>query len=185
MSVNITLEWTPNPNTLKYVVDRQLLPRGALNLTSPEMAREKAPLAERLFTLKGVTGVMIGPTFVTITKGEEGEWDELNDQVMAALDEHLSAGEPVVRAEAVPPTEGGEGQGDVERRIRDILDGEIRPAVMMDGGDITLEKFEGGVVYLSLKGSCTGCPSSTQTLKMGIETRLREAIPEVDEVVSL
>jgi Fe-S cluster biogenesis protein NfuA len=183
MSVNISLEWTPNPSTLKYVVDRQLLPRGAVNLTSPEAAAQKSPLASKLFALPGVTGVMIGPTFVTITKGGEGEWDDLNDRVMSTLDAHLSGGEPVVSAEALQPAAGP--TGDVEARIRQILEDEIRPAVMMDGGDVTLERFEGGVVYLSMKGSCTGCPSSTMTLKMGIETRLKDSIPEVDEVVSL
>jgi Fe-S cluster biogenesis protein NfuA len=183
MSVNISLEWTPNPSTLKYVVDRQLLARGALNLTSAQAAAEKSPLAEKLFALKGVAGVMIGPTFVTITKGADGEWDELNDQVMASLDAHLSSDAPVVNPQALE-TAAAAG-GDVERRIQQILEDEIRPAVMMDGGDITFERFEEGTVYLSMKGSCTGCPSSTLTLKMGIENRLREAIPEVDEVVSL
>jgi Fe-S cluster biogenesis protein NfuA len=183
MSVSISLEWTPNPSTLKYVVDRPLLPRGAVNVTSLELARQKSPLAEKLFGLAGVKGVMIGPTFVTITKGEEGEWDELNDRVMATLDEHLSADQPVVNADALQPA--SVPAGDVEAKIRQILEEEIRPAVMMDGGDVTLERFEGGVAYLSMKGSCTGCPSSTLTLKMGIENRLREAIPEVDEVVSL
>jgi Fe-S cluster biogenesis protein NfuA len=102
---------------------------------------------------------------------------------METMDAHLSANEPVVTAKALEPASGHGGQ--VEQRIRDILEAEIRPAVMMDGGDITLERFEDGIVYLNLKGSCTGCPSSTLTLKMGIENRLREAIPEVDEVVSL
>jgi Fe-S cluster biogenesis protein NfuA len=183
MAVNISLEWTPNPSTLKYVVDQQLLPRGALNLTSAEAAAQKSPLAAKLFGLPGVTGVMIGPTFVTITKGGEGEWDELNDRVMAVMDGHLSGGEAVVNVDALSPAAGP--AGDIEARIRQILEDEIRPAVMMDGGDVTLERFEGGIAYLSMKGSCTGCPSSTLTLKMGIENRLKDSIPELDEVVSL
>jgi len=184
MNVNITLEWTPNPSTLKYVVDRPLLPKGALNITSAEAAKRKSPLAEKLFALKGVTGVMLGPTFVTITKGEEGDWDDLDEQVRDTLDGHLTPDAVVVHPDALAPATVASG-GAVEDRIRAILDDEIRPSVMLDGGDITLERFEDGVVYLALKGSCNGCPSSTMTLKMGIETRLREAIPEVDQVVSL
>ncbi|MGQ0504877.1 MAG: NifU family protein [Myxococcaceae bacterium] len=187
MSVNIQLEWTPNPSTLKYVVDRSLLPYGALNLTDKQVAQEKSPLASKLMSINGVTAVMLGSNFVTVTKGETGEWDELNDSVMQTLETHLDSGEPVVHEGAIerrPAASVGEG-GEVEQRIRDILEAEIRPAVAMDGGDITLDRFEDGIVYLHMKGSCAGCPSSTATLKMGIETRLREAIPEVNEVVSL
>src|SRR5690349_21587878 len=99
MPVNIQLEWTPNPSTLKYVVDRTLLPRGAVNFTSQDSAKERSPLATRLFGIEGVTGVMIGSNFVTVTKGEAGEWDTLNDSVMSNLDEHLSGDQPVVVGE--------------------------------------------------------------------------------------
>lgn len=187
MAVNIQLEWTPNPSTLKYVVDAPLLPRGAINYTSKDLAETQSPLATKLFGIKGVTAVMLGTNFVTVTKGDEGEWDELNDGVMGALDSHLGAGGEVVKAEVLE-ARAAESQakgGDVEQRIRDILEAEIRPAVAMDGGDITLDRFENGTVYLQMKGSCAGCPSSTATLKMGIETRLREVIPEVTEVVSV
>ena len=185
MSVNIQLEWTPNPSTLKYVVDRELLPSGALNITSREAAEEKSPLAKKLMDIRGVTAVMLGQNFVTVTKGDDGEWDEMNDEVMQTLDAHLSADEPVVLEGAYPaPDELGSGS-DIESKIREILDAEIRPAVMMDGGDITLDRFDKGVVYLHMRGSCSGCPSSTATLKMGIESRLREAIPEVVEVAAV
>ncbi len=184
MPVNIQLEWTPNPSTLKYVVDTKLLPRGALNLTSKEEAAGKSPLAAKLMDISGITAVMLGGNFVTITKGDQGEWDEVNDKVMETLEAHLTAGEPVVNEDALPaPTPGGGSA--VEQKIREILEVEIRPAVMMDGGDITLDRFEDGIAYLHMKGSCAGCPSSTMTLKMGIENRLREIIPEVSEVVAL
>ena len=183
MSVNIQLEWTPNPSTLKYVVDRRLMERGALNFTSKDAAAEKSPLAKKLMDITGVTGVMLGSNFVTVTKGDEGEWDELNDAVMAALDQHLTADEPVVNAGALEAQ--ATGGSAVEQQIRDILDAEIRPAVMQDGGDITLDRYENGTVFLHMRGSCAGCPSSTMTLKMGIESRLREMIPEVVEVVSV
>ncbi|MBZ4394354.1 NifU family protein [Myxococcus sp. MISCRS1] len=187
MSVNIQLEWTPNPSTLKYVVDRRLLAGGAVSITNREDAQAKSPLAHKLMDVRGVTAVMIGSNFVTVTKGEDGEWDELNDQVMETLDTHLTANEPVVDEAAVAAARqvSSEGGGSVESRIREVLDAEIRPAVAMDGGDITLDRFEDGIVYLHMKGSCAGCPSSTATLKMGIEGRLREIIPEVLEVVSV
>jgi Fe-S cluster biogenesis protein NfuA len=186
MSVNIQLEWTPNPSTLKYVVDRRLLSSGAVNITSKQAAEEKSPLALKLMGIKGVMAVMVGSNFVTVTKGDEGEWDELNDAVMATLDEHLGAGLPAVNEEALAAARSAPGVGgSVEARIQDILDAEIRPAVAQDGGDITLDRFEEGIVYLHMKGACSGCPSSTATLKMGIESRLRELIPEVSEVVSV
>ena len=186
MTVNIQLEWTPNPSTLKYVVDTPLLPRGAMNFTDKTLAAERSPLVSKLFGIKGVLAVMLGTNFVTVTKGDDGEWDELNDGVMNMIDEHLTTGQEVVKAEFLESnTVSVEGGSEIERRIREILENEIRPAVAQDGGDITLDRFEAGIVYLHMKGSCSGCPSSTATLKSGIETRLREAIPEVVEVVAL
>lgn len=186
MSVNIQLEWTPNPSTLKYVVDRQLLPSGALNYTSREKAQAESPLATRLMGIPGVAGVMLGGNFITVTKGDEGEWDELNDAVMSALDEHLGGDQPVVNEEALAARASqAQSGGAVEERIRAILDAEIRPAVAQDGGDILLDRFEDGIAFLHMRGSCAGCPSSTATLKMGIETRLRELVPEVNEVVAV
>ena len=187
MSVNIQLEWTPNPSTLKYVVDTALLPRGAMNFVSKDVAEEKSPLARRLFDIKGVMAVMLGTNFVTVTKGDEGEWDELNDGVMVALDTHLAAGEAVVKPEALEAYSAAvvTGGTEMEQRVREILDNEIRPAVAQDGGDITLDRIENGSVYLHMQGSCAGCPSSTATLRMGIETRLREAIPEIVDVIAI
>lgn len=187
MAVNIQLEWTPNPSTLKYVVDTSLLPRGAMNFQTKDVAEEKSPLARKLFDIKGVTAVMLGTNFVTVTKGDEGEWDELNDGVMNALDQHLTAGNEVVKAEVLDQwlNAVASGGGELEARIREILDAEIRPAVAMDGGDITLDRVENGTVYVHMQGSCSGCPSSTATLRMGIETRLREAFPELVEVVAV
>ena len=181
--VNIQLEWTPNPSTLKYVVDRELLSRGAVNITTPEAAKEKSPLATKLMGITGITAVMIGRNFITVTKGDQGEWDEVNDAVMTTLDSHLTANEPVVtQAFLEAPAPSG---SEMEQKIRDILDSEIRPAVAQDGGDITLDRYADGVVYLHMKGSCSGCPSSTATLKMGIESRLREVLPDVVEVVAV
>jgi Fe-S cluster biogenesis protein NfuA len=187
MSVNIQLEWTPNPSTLKYVVDTKLLPSGAFNITNATVAAEKSPLAQKLFDIKGVVGVMIGTNFITVTKGDDGEWDELNDGVMLTLDKHLGEGGVVVKPEVLEARsqELAEKGSDIENRIREILEAEIRPAVAMDGGDITLDKFQDGIVYLHMQGSCSGCPSSTATLKQGIESRLKESFPEVSEVVAV
>ena len=144
MSVNIHLEWTPNPSTLKYVVDRTLMPRGAMNFTSKEGVEARSPLASKLMSIDGVTGVMLGSNFVTVTKGEAGEWDSLNDLVMSTLDTHLGANEPVLTEAALAETSNGHSSSDsdIEKKIREILDLEIRPAVMQDGGDITLDRFE-------------------------------------------
>ena len=187
MSVNVQLEWTPNPSTLKYVVDTTLVTAGALNFKTPDEAKAASPLASKIFDIRGVVAVMLGNNFVTVTKGEAGEWDELNDGVMSTLDSHLNAGETVVLPEflAARAATMASGKTGIEARIQDILEAEIRPAVAMDGGDITLDRFEDGIVYLHMKGSCAGCPSSTATLKMGIESRLKESIPEVNEVVAV
>lgn len=185
-TLDISLEFTPNPNTLKYVVNKTLLEKGAANFMTKDSASKASPLASKLFDIVGVSGVMIGKNFVTITKGEQGDWESLNNGVMDTLKNHINSGLQIMEATAIDtaaPT--GTGNGEIENKIRAILDAEIRPAVAMDGGDITFEKFENGVVYLYLQGSCSGCPSSTATLKMGIETRLRDAIPEVQEVVSI
>ena len=188
MPVNIHLIPTPNPATLKYIVDRTLIPRGAMNFTSKETAQEKSPLAKRLMEIRGVVGVLIGSNHVTVTKGDEGEWDELNDSVMAALDEHLETNQPVVTQAALDAQAAARAAGaggPVEQKIRDILETEIRPGLMMDGGDVLFDRYEDGVVYLEMHGACSGCPSATMTLKFGIESRLRQAIPEVVEVVQV
>ena len=183
--VYVSLEFTPNPNTLKYSVNRELLSAGAANFTTADDAQVRSPLAAKLFSVSGICGVMIGKNFVTVTKTEDGDWDVVHKTASSLLEQHLAKGEPVLNENAaeVPAHKGG--STDVENRIRTILDQEIRPAVAMDGGDITFEKFEDGVVFLQMQGSCAGCPSSTMTLKAGIETRLREMVPEVREVVSV
>lgn len=187
MTVNVQLSWPPppNPNTLKYLVDPPLVPQGALNYTDVASAERESPLAARLFSVKGIVGVMFAPGFVTITKGEEGEWDELNDAVLEALKSHLEGGGQVLREGVLESRAAAFAGTPIESQIREILETEIRPAVAMDGGDISLERYENGIVYVNMKGSCSGCPSSTMTLKMGIESRLKGAIPEIQEVVAL
>lgn len=183
--VYVSLEFTPNPNTLKYSVNRQLLEKGAVSFVKKADAEKRSPLAAKLFEIPGISGVMVGKDFVTVTKTEEGDWDVVHKGCSTQIESHLRDGLPVVldTGESTDAHKGGNTE--TENKIREILDNEIRPAVAMDGGDITFEKYEGGVVYLYMQGACAGCPSSTATLKMGIETRLKEAIPEIQEVVAI
>lgn len=182
--VYVSLEFTPNPNTLKYSVNRQILSQGAVNFVTKEDAEARSPLAAQLFAVPGICGVMIGKDFVTVTKTEEGDWDVVHKSSSSIIEKVLSQNEVVLIEGAQLPAHKG-GESEIEKKIREILDQEVRPAVAMDGGDITFEKYEDGVVYLYLQGACSGCPSSTATLKMGIETRLKRDIPEIIEVVSI
>lgn len=178
-AVYVSLEFTPNPNTLKYSVNRKLLEKGAANFTKLADAQARSPLAAKLLEVAGISGVMLGKDFVTITKSEEGDWDFVHKTASDTIEKHLTAGEPVLigsEAEATQLT------GEIEMKIQKFLEEEVRPAVAMDGGDVTLDRFEAGIAYLSMQGACSGCPSSSMTLKMGIETKLKAAIPEVIEV---
>ena len=185
-SIDIRLEFTPNPNALKYVLDEQvLMPRGSASFSDAKSA-EGSPLAKRLMAIPGVSACMIGSNFVSVTKSEAGDWEVLDLQTRDALKDHVASGEPAVNPLSLEKSSAPvEGETELDRRIKDVLDRDIRPAVAMDGGDVVFEKFENGVVYLYMQGSCAGCPSSTATLKMGIETRIRQAVPEVLEVVAL
>lgn len=184
--VTVTLEFTPNPNTLKFVVNRRFLEKGAANFTESSKA-SVSPLAQKLFQIKGIAGVMIGSNFITITKANEGDWDVIAEDVPKTVEAFVLSGSPFFSPDWAPetaPQATGEN-AEIELKIREILDNEIRPAVAMDGGDITFGRFEDGIVYLHLQGACSSCPSSVATLKMGVETRLKEAIPEVKEVVQV
>jgi Fe-S cluster biogenesis protein NfuA len=183
-AVYVSLEFTPNPNTLKYSVNRKLIEKGAANFTSLEATREKSPLAEKLMSVDGISAVMIGRDFVTITKSEAGDWDHVHKSASSTIESHLTAGGAVLIGDALNRAEAV-GGSDVEKRIQAILDSDIRPAVAQDGGDVTMDRYEDGIVYLFMQGACAGCPSSAMTLKMGIETKLKEAIPEIIEVVSV
>jgi Fe-S cluster biogenesis protein NfuA len=185
-TIDIRLEFTPNPNALKYVLDdHTLIPRGSASF-SDKAAAESSPLARRLMGIPGVASCMIGSNFVSVTKADEGDWEVLDLKTREALKEHVISGEPSVNPLSLEkPKVSSEGETETERKIKEVLERDIRPAVAMDGGDVVFERFEDGIVYLYMQGSCSGCPSSTATLKMGIETRIRQAVPEVQEVVAL
>jgi Fe-S cluster biogenesis protein NfuA len=179
----IQTEQTPNPASLKFLPGCVVMERGTANF--PERgATARSPLAERLFELTEVAGVFLGADFITVTKGDDSDWYRLKPAVLAAIMEHFTAGRPIVigEPEAGTAAEGAEEDGDVVSQIKELLETRVRPAVAMDGGDITFEDYEDGIVYLHMQGSCAGCPSSTATLKAGIENMLRHYIPEVVEV---
>ena len=179
----IQTESTPNPATLKFLPGQTVLDMGTADFGSAEAA-EASPLAARIFGVGGVTGVFFGTDFVTVTKDDATEWDHVKPAILGAVMEHYQSGKPVMEgAQAASGHAVHEGEdGAIVDQIKELLDTRVRPAVAQDGGDITFHGFERGVVYLHMQGACAGCPSSTLTLKMGIENLLRHYIPEVTEV---
>ena len=179
----IQTETTPNPATLKFLPGQTVLEVGTADFPGAEAAA-KSPLARRIFAAGGVTGVFFGTDFVTVTKAEDVDWQHIKPAILGAIMEHFQSGQPVIEGEAQG---GGHAEhsgedADIVRQIKELLDTRVRPAVAQDGGDITFHGFDRGVVYLHMQGACAGCPSSTLTLKMGIENLLRHYIPEVTEV---
>ena len=180
----IQTEAPPNPAPLKFLPGQAVLEAGTADFPSAETA-EKSPLAGRVFAVEGVTGVFLGSDFVTVTKNEATEWDHIKPSILGAIMEHFQSGDPVMEGEAQAGGGHAEHSGEdaeIVGQIKELLDTRVRPAVAQDGGDITFHGFERGVVYLHMQGACAGCPSSTLTLKMGIENLLRHYIPEVVEV---
>lgn len=179
----IQTESTPNPATLKFLPGQTVLELGTADFPNAEAAG-KSPLARRIFATGGVSGVFFGTDFVTVTKAEGAEWDHIKPAILGAIMEHYQSGAATIEGEGAA---GGHAEhtgedGDIVRQIKELLDTRVRPAVAQDGGDITFHGFDRGVVYLHMQGACAGCPSSTLTLKMGIENLLRHYIPEVLEV---
>ncbi len=179
----IQTESTPNPATLKFLPGQTVLDLGTADFPSAEAA-EKSPLARRIFAAGGVTGVFFGTDFVTVTKADAVDWQHIKPAILGAIMEHYQSGAAVIEGEqaASGHAEHTGEDGDIVRQIKELLDTRVRPAVAQDGGDITFHGFDRGVVYLHMQGACAGCPSSTLTLKMGIENLLRHYIPEVLEV---
>lgn len=181
----IQTESTPNPATLKFLPGQAVLDLGTADFPSADTAG-KSPLATRIFAVSGVAGVFLGTDFVTVTKAEAVDWQHIKPAILGAIMEHYQSGAAVMEGDAQAAHQAHDGpDGDIVKQIKELLDTRVRPAVAQDGGDITFHGFERGVVYLNMKGSCAGCPSSTLTLKMGIENLLRHYIPEVTEVRSV
>ncbi|MBD3764807.1 MAG: NifU family protein [Rhodobacterales bacterium] len=180
----IQTESTPNPATLKFLPGQTVLDAGTADFPGAEAAAV-SPLARRIFAAGNVTGVFLGSDFVTVTKAEGIDWAHLKPAILGAIMEHFQSGAPVIEGSA--QAAGGHAahdgpDADIVRQIKELLDTRVRPAVAQDGGDITFHGFDRGIVYLHMQGACAGCPSSTLTLKMGIENLLRHYIPEVIEV---
>ena len=174
---------TPNPATIKFLPGLTVLENGAVEFSSADVCGN-SPLAERLFAVEGVTNVFLGQDFVSISKADDTDWNVLKSMVMAVLMDHFSTGQPVVLdMEAVSSADAaGEDDDEITAQIRELIETRVRPSVMMDGGDIVFSRFEDGVVFLEMRGACSGCPSSTMTLKDGIENMLKHFVPEVTEV---
>jgi Fe-S cluster biogenesis protein NfuA len=180
----IQTESTPNPATLKFLPGQTVLETGTADFPSSDGA-EASPLAARIFAVNGVKGVFLGNDFITVTRAEEMDWDHLKPALLGAIMEHFQSGQPVMSGSPSASSGHAEHSGEdaaVVGQIKELLDSRVRPAVAQDGGDITFHGFDRGVVYLHMQGACAGCPSSTLTLKMGIENLLRHYIPEVTEV---
>jgi len=182
----IQTEATPNPATLKFIPGRTVLDNGTMEFANKEAAT-RSPLADRLFAVPGVTGVFYGSDFVTVTK-DGSDWQHLKPAILGAIMEHYMSGAPLLADGAQPDAAvhdeeffDKEDAATVDA-IKDLLETRIRPAVASDGGDITFRGFKDGIVYLDMKGSCAGCPSSTATLKHGIQNLLKHFLPDVVEV---
>ena len=178
----IQTEDTPNPETLKFIPGNIILKTGTADFSSKDVASD-SPLASRLFEIDGVSRVFLATDFISVTKDPQLDWNNLKPSILTGIMEHYSTGLPAInetddKIAEINNTEDSE----TIKQIKDLLETRVRPAVAMDGGDITFCSFESGVVTLQMKGACAGCPSSTATLKMGIENMLRHYIPEVTEV---
>jgi Fe-S cluster biogenesis protein NfuA len=181
----IQTEATPNPASLKFIPGKPVLPGSTRDYRSAEEA-EESPIAHKLFSVKGVSGVFLGQDFISVTKSS-GEWQHLKPAILGLIMDHYLSGAPVLLKQAGAPQPASdeffdESDKEIVGTIKELLETRVRPAVAHDGGDITFHGYREGVVYLNMKGACSGCPSSIATLKHGIENLLRHFIPEVTEV---
>ena len=177
----IQTEETPNPNTLKFIPGVEVLKEGTVEFKDNVSARS-SNLASLIFSINGVDRVFLATEFVSVTKINEENWEILKPSILTAIMDHYASGKQVIEKNENNNSESTDEDTEVVKQIKELIDQRVRPAVAMDGGDISFCSFEDGVVTLQMKGACAGCPSSTATLKMGIENMLRHYIPEVLEV---
>ena len=186
----IQTESTPNPATLKFLPGKEVLAAGTADFRDADSARTASPLAGKLFSVPGVIGVFFGYDFVTVTKDDGPDWQHLKPAILGAIMEHFMSGAPVMATGGQAAADRAETDGEfydtadteIVGTIKELLETRVRPAVAQDGGDITFRGFENGTVFLHMKGACAGCPSSTATLKHGIQNLLRHFVPEVQQV---
>jgi Fe-S cluster biogenesis protein NfuA len=177
----IQTEATPNPATLKFLPGQDVMgDKGTADFGAADQAG-RSPLARRLFAIDGVVGVFLGSDFVTVTKSDAQDWPVMKPLILSAIMEHFTAGEAVLTGPATPE-EAAADEDELSKQIRELIDTRVRPQVAQDGGDIVFRRFEDGIVYLNMQGSCSGCPSSTATLQHGIENMLKYYVPEVTAV---
>lgn len=177
----IQTEGTPNPATMKFLPGTPVMPVGTANFSTLDEAGP-SPLAQALFAIDGVIGVFLGSDFITVTKSENADWDIMKPLILGAIMENFQSGRPVIEDDDTNVTLADTEDNETVIQIRELIDTRVRPAVAQDGGDIIYKGFENGIVYLHMQGACAGCPSSTATLKHGIENMLRYYVPEVQEV---
>jgi Fe-S cluster biogenesis protein NfuA len=175
----IQTESTPNPSTLKFIPGEPVLGMSTANFNNKDEAGE-SPLACALFDVEHVTGVFLGSDFISVTKSEDSDWDMLKTEVLTVIMEHYVAGKPIMGDVKTAVVDKDEDE--IIKQIRELIDTRVRPSVAQDGGDIIFHGFENGVVKLEMHGACSGCPSSTITLKNGIENMLKHYVPEVESV---
>lgn len=177
----VQFESTPNPSTMKFTLNRHVTDEG-FDCPNAQEA-ERSPLASKIFGFPWTSSVYVGPDFITVTKQDWVDWELLAHPLSGLIQEHLDSNEPVVVS--FEPVLEDDNDSPMVRNIKSVLNREIRPAVALDGGDIVFAKYENNILYIRMKGACSGCPSSQVTLKEGIETRMRELFPEIIEVVSI
>ena len=181
----IQTEQTPNPQTLKFLPGKVVMSEGTAFFQNIEESTN-SPFAKKLFKLDGVTGVFFGSDFITITKHDSLDWQTIKPDILGVIMEHYNSGDKTIvideGATSKKSLEENQNDTDIVKQIKELLDTRVRPAVAMDGGDIIYDSYKDGVVYLQMQGACSGCPSSTATLKMGIENMLKHYVPEVKEV---
>ena len=183
--VQLSASPTPNPNAVKFLPNMHFFESGTVEFQKISEHLHESPMAKKLFDIDGIDIVMIGFNFISVTKSQQANWENLLEPIRDCIVSHLENDELVINLNYVDEIKQkkNESSSEIEVKIRQILDDEIRPAIAMDGGDVELRGFENGIVTLHLQGACSTCPSSTMTLKMGIENRLKSEIPEVIEVV--
>lgn len=177
----IQTENTPNPATVKFIPGVSVMPSGVAEFMNAIEAK-KSPLAERVFEIRGVQSVFFGKDFVSVTKTDAVEWGAIKAQILGAVMQHFTMGEPLFSDGHTDAVVDDSLLDEISKQIKELIETRVRPAVAQDGGDIIFNKFEQGIVYLTMRGACSGCPSSTVTLKNGVETMLRHYVPEVLEV---
>lgn len=184
--VQVFYEATPNPDSMKFVITAKIADE-TVHFDEPTLAG-RSPLASKIFGFPWAQAIMIGPTFVTVTKQDWVDWDILAEPLSQLIKEHIDANEPILTEASEPMAVNdqiNDNDSEVVKQIKTIINRDVRPAVAMDGGDIVFDRFEDGKVYVHMRGACSGCPSSTMTLKQGIEARLKQILPEVEEVVAI